>query len=45
MSKVLVTESYLTAIGGAIRSKNGSTTTYKPKEMATAILALTSESV
>ena len=45
MSKVLVTESYLTAIGGAIRSKNGSTTTYKPKEMAPAILALTSESV
>lgn len=45
LSKVLVTESYLTDIGKAIRSKNGSTTTYKPKEMAPAILALTSESV
>lgn len=37
MSKVLVTESYLTDIGKAIRSKNGSTTTYKPSEMAAAI--------
>ena len=45
LSKVLVTESYLTDIGKAIRSKNGSTTKYKPKEMAPAILALTSESV
>lgn len=45
MSKVLVTESYLTDIGKAIRSKNGSTTTYKPKEMAPAILALTSQSM
>lgn len=45
LSKALITESYLTDIGKAIRSKNGSTTTYKPKEMAPAILALTSESV
>lgn len=37
MSKVLVTESYLTAIGDAIRSKNSSTTKYKPSEMAAAI--------
>lgn len=37
MSKVLVTESYLTAIGDAIRSKNGGSTKYKPSEMAAAI--------
>lgn len=37
MSKVLVTESYLTDIGDAIRNKNGSTTKYKPGEMANAI--------
>ena len=37
MSKVLVTESYLTAIGDAIRSKNSSTDRYKPSEMAAAI--------
>ena len=37
MSKVLVTESYLTAIGDAIRNKNGSTSQYKPSEMAGAI--------
>ena len=37
MSKVLVTESYLTDIGNAIRSKNGGTTKYKPSEMAAAI--------
>lgn len=37
MSKVLVTESYLTDIGNAIRSKNGSTAQYKPSEMAAAI--------
>lgn len=37
MSKVLVTESYLTAIGNAIRAKNGSITKYKPIEMARAI--------
>ena len=30
MSKVLVTESYLTDIGNAIRAKNKSTTKYKP---------------
>ena len=37
MSKVLVTESYLTDIGNAIRAKNKSTAKYKPSEMAEAI--------
>ena len=37
MSKVLVTESYLTDIGNAIRAKTNSTTKYKPSEMAEAI--------
>lgn len=41
MAKVLITESYLTDIANAIRSKNGSTTQYKPSEMASAILAIT----
>lgn len=40
MSKVLVNESSLTGIANAIRSKNGSTTTYKPSEMAEAITAI-----
>ena len=43
MSKVLVTESYLTAIGDAIRNKNGSTTKYKPSEMARAINGITTQ--
>ena len=43
MSKVLVTESYLTDIGNAIRSKNGSTTKYKPSEMADAINDITTQ--
>lgn len=37
MSKVMVNESSLTAIGQAIRGKNGTTNTYKPSEMAAAI--------
>ena len=37
MSKVLVDEANLTAIGNAIRAKNESTTKYKPSEMADAI--------
>lgn len=37
MSKVLVNETSLTAIGNAIRSKNGTDTLYKPSEMAAAI--------
>lgn len=40
MSKVLVDDSSLIGIGSAIRSKNGSNTTYKPSEMAAAINAL-----
>ena len=40
MSKVLVTESYLTDIGNAIRAKNKSTTKYKPSEMAEAISSI-----
>lgn len=43
MSKVLVTESYLTEIGNAIRNKNGSTTKYKPSEMAGAINDITTQ--
>lgn len=40
MSKVLVTESYLTDIGNAIRAKNKSTTKYRPSEMAEAISSI-----
>lgn len=38
MAKVLVTESYLSAIGNAIREKNFSSVPYTPGEMAQAIL-------
>ena len=37
IEKGLVSKSALTAIGDAIRAKNGSTTKYKPSEMAAAI--------
>jgi hypothetical protein len=37
VEKGLVSKSALTAIGDAIRAKNGSTTKYKPSEMAAAI--------
>lgn len=37
MSKVLVTESNLQNIANAIRTKNGSSDTYTPSEMSTAI--------
>ena len=37
MPNVLVNDDSLKAIGNAIRSKNGETTTYKPAEMAMAI--------
>lgn len=37
MAKVAVTETYLTNIANAIRGKNGSSDTYTPAEMATAI--------
>lgn len=40
MSKVLVSESNLTAIGSAIREKNGTDTSYKPGDMAAAILEI-----
>lgn len=40
MAKVLVNESSLTGIADAIRSKNGSTDTYKPSQMAAAISAI-----
>jgi len=40
MAKVLVTESYLSDIADAIRSKNGAATTYKPGAMSAAIEAL-----
>lgn len=38
--KVLVSENNLTNIANAIRGKNGTTTTYKPSEMAAAITAI-----
>lgn len=40
MSIVTIDDSNLTAIGNAIRAKNGATTTYKPSEMAAAISAI-----
>lgn len=40
MSIVTIDDSNLTAIGNAIRAKNGTTTTYKPSEMAAAINAI-----
>ena len=42
MSIVNIDDAYLTAIGNAIRAKNGTTTTYKPSEMAAAISAIES---
>ena len=42
MSIVTIDDSNLTAIGNAIRAKNGTTTTYKPSEMAAAISAIES---
>ena len=40
MAKVLVTESYLSAIASAIRSKAGTTQTFTPAQMASAINAI-----
>ena len=40
MNKYLVEGSNLSAIGSAIRAKNGSSTAYKPSEMAAAIAAI-----
>lgn len=42
MANVLVQDTSLTAIADAIRSKNGSSTLYKPADMATAITAIPS---
>ena len=38
MGKKLISDSILTAIANAIRNKRGTTTQYKPSEMANAIL-------
>lgn len=40
MANVLVQESSLSAIASAIRTKNGTATTYKPGQMAAAVLAI-----
>lgn len=40
MSRALITESYLTGIADAIRSKTGAATTYRPGDMAAAIQAI-----
>lgn len=40
MANVLVNDSSLSAIGAAIRAKNGSSDTYKPGDMAAAIAAI-----
>lgn len=45
MAKKLYEESNIQAIADAIRGKNGTTTTYKPSEMATAIAAIEGGSV
>lgn len=42
MANVVINDTNLTAIGNAIREKNGTETKYKPKEMAAAILAIQS---
>lgn len=41
MAKAIIDEQSLTDIADAIRAKNGSTDTYTPAEMATAIAAIT----
>lgn len=40
MANVYLKDSTLTSIGDAIRSKNGTTTKYKPSEMPAAITAI-----
>lgn len=40
MANVIINDSNLTAIGNAIRAKNGTETLYKPREMAAAIEAI-----
>ena len=43
MANVLVNSDTLKAIADAIREKNGSTDTYKPSEMAAAIIAINTD--
>lgn len=43
MSKVFVSDAYLSDIADAIRAKNGAQTQYYPREMAAAIIALDAE--
>lgn len=45
MSKVLVTEEYMTDLGDAIREKNGTSNHYKPNQMGAAVRALPDPSV
>lgn len=40
MANVIINDQNLTNIANAIRGKNGTTTTYKPSEMAAAITAI-----
>lgn len=40
MAKVLISDQYLTGIGNAIRTKNGTNNTYTPAQMPNAILAI-----
>lgn len=42
MSNVIINDEYLSAIGDAIRTKNGTEDLIKPKDMANSILAITS---
>lgn len=43
MAKLLINDTTLSAIGDAIRTKNGGTDTYKPSEMPNAILAIAAD--
>lgn len=43
MANVIINDTNLTNIANAIRGKNGTTTTYKPSEMAAAITAISGE--
>jgi hypothetical protein len=45
VAQVLITESNLTNIANAIRTKTGSTDTYTPAAMPSAILAIVGSSV
>lgn len=45
MAKLLINDTTLSAIGNAIRTKNGSTDTYKPSEMPNAILTIAADGI